>query len=393
MNKQNDTHPYRCPWWRCTSTFTTASNRTRHLRVHQEGKKYLCPWEGCLLRTAHQGVLKQHILRHDGPRPHACAQLGCGGAFATLKELKWHRGHSHPKTEFNYHDRPTPSELQKFEKEKSSRVKSVSASTYTAKAAAALPETLSAPAKLVPTPTPKELAPSSETVPTAPEPSSTARLHCSQIQCLYTTRRLTHLAKHMNRHTVDFPFLCLEKHCRAAFETKREAREHGEMVHGANAASAVEEETKTKKERKRKCEEDDNTPTSASSSKRPKVETSLITPESDIPRKCKEKKCEKKGGNSIPSTCQSAKMFLSEPGKVSSHTSGTSSSQALSTNGNASSSSATKPPASTKGKEQADLPGKKKRKHKHKLDNVDVAVAAKVMSKAKKHKKLVDAQM
>ncbi|KIY62299.1 hypothetical protein CYLTODRAFT_414826 [Cylindrobasidium torrendii FP15055 ss-10] len=186
----------------------------------------------------------------------------------------------------------------------------------------------------------------------------------------------------MKRHTVDLPFLCLEKHCRAAFETRREARDHAEMVHGTNTVSMDKEEAKSEKELHLYLHLQRNG--------RPKVDTSLTPPEFEMPRKHKKKKRGKKGQDT-PAT-----MSLSELGKVASHTSGALSSQALSTNGNAPSSSATKPSASIEGKEKADPLGKKKHKHIEPLTNVrltmPMGVAAKVKSKAKQHKKVVDAQ-
>ncbi|KIY61734.1 hypothetical protein CYLTODRAFT_207504 [Cylindrobasidium torrendii FP15055 ss-10] len=241
MNNESQKTPFACTWPGCTSTFSTAGNRTTHLRVHREGRKFLCPWEGCGVRMTQRGHLNTHMQRHNRPNPYICTN-GCRSAFATLEELQSHRKntfHSSPADvdEDNgvEQDRPTPTPSQS-KKSSSSRVNDVPTS-------ANAPPTPSSSSSLTVEPVP------------ASKTSSRPRLNCSQLHCPYSTHKPSRLAEHATRHTAVLPFLCLEKRCLAAFATGKDVDEHARIAHGrTDVTSSVDKESRKKKKRKRKHE-------------------------------------------------------------------------------------------------------------------------------------------
>lgn len=76
--------PYECT--QCTSSFTDKSNLARHIRTHTEEKPYQCTQ--CTSSFTTKSNLASHIRTHTGERPYQCTH--CKSSFAELTTLKRH---------------------------------------------------------------------------------------------------------------------------------------------------------------------------------------------------------------------------------------------------------------------------------------------------------------
>eukprot|EP01119_Soliformovum_irregulare_P005127 TRINITY_DN1654_c0_g1_i1.p1 TRINITY_DN1654_c0_g1~~TRINITY_DN1654_c0_g1_i1.p1 ORF type:complete len:345 (-),score=24.21 TRINITY_DN1654_c0_g1_i1:79-999(-) len=86
---------HQCRHEGCDRTFTTATNRNRHEKLHSGERPFICNFDNCGKSFARKYDLQVHLRSHTKDRPYKCDVDGCDKAFTRSSSLKEHEKSVH----------------------------------------------------------------------------------------------------------------------------------------------------------------------------------------------------------------------------------------------------------------------------------------------------------